>query len=163
PIDAVLMDCDGRVANDLVVRRKTLDEDSPEGTLAHEVVEADALILVIDASAPPAQVEADFNEFARFLETMESGRKQPAEGGGLPVFLVLTKCDLLAQPGDSPAAWMERIEQRKRDVDTHFREFLSRKPEAPVRDATKPEAPAKDSVAPFGRIDLHIWATAVKR
>src|SRR5262249_17402865 len=29
PIDAVLMDCDGRVANDLVVRRKTLDEDSP--------------------------------------------------------------------------------------------------------------------------------------
>ena len=33
--------------------------------------------------------------------------------GGLPVFLVLTKCDLLARAGDSPADWMDRIEQRK--------------------------------------------------
>jgi hypothetical protein len=179
-LDAVLMDCDGRVANDLLVRRATLDENSPEGTLAHEVLDADALILVIDASAPPAQVGADFTEFARFLRSMERGRKRRSEVAGLPVFLVLTKCDLLAQPGDSPADWIDRIEQRKRDVDAHFREFLSQqepvaKPEAPAQ-GKKPETPAKETLedipepsearrveSPFGSIDLHIWATAIKR
>src|SRR2546428_12871632 len=30
----------------------------------------------------------------------------------------------LAQPGDSVATWMDRIEQRKREVDEHFRAFL---------------------------------------
>ncbi len=173
-LDAVLMDCDGRVANDLLVRRTSLDENSPEGTLAHEVVEADTLILVIDASAPPAQVEADFAEFARFLRSMERGRKQRSEVAGLPVFLVLTKCDLLARPEDSPADWMDRIEQRKREVDGHFREFLARqnpegkesKPEAPARETLEDEPHLSDGQrieSPFGSIDLHIWATAVKR
>jgi hypothetical protein len=181
PVDAVLMDCDGRVANDLLVRRASLAEDSPEGTLAHEVLEADTLILVIDASAPPAQVEADFTEFARFLRTMERGRKARSEVAGLPIFLVLTKCDLLARPSDSPMDWIDRIEQRKRDVDAHFRQFLARqgaggKPEAPAKDTSKPDAPARDESdngdessdgrrveSPFGSIDLHIWATAIKR
>jgi hypothetical protein len=149
-LDAVVIDCDGRVANDLLVRRQELDEESPEGTLAHEVVDADALVLVIDASAPPAQVETDFGEFDRFLRQMERGRAKRAEVAGLPVFLVLTKCDLLAQARDNSADWMERIEQRKRDVDARFRSFLARR----VQEGAAP---------PFGRLDLHIWATAVKR
>jgi hypothetical protein len=147
---AVVIDCDGRVANDLLVRRQDLSEDSPEGTLAHEVVEADTLVLVIDASAPPSQVEADFAEFDRFLRQMERGRGRRTEVGGLPVFLVLSKCDLLAQPEDTAAAWMERIEERKRDLDRRFRDFLDRR----AREAGPP---------PFGHIDLHLWATAVKR
>lgn len=185
PVDAVLMDCDGRVANDLLVRRASLAEDSPEGTLAHEVLEADALILVVDASAPPAQVDADFTEFGRFLRTMERGRKERSEVAGLPVFLVLTKCDLLARPGDSPADWIDRIEQRKRDVDAHFRRFLARQ-EAPLPPGTPPRSPEGGERKPegqtrdneegdgqlgggrrvesvFGSIDLHIWATAIKR
>ncbi len=153
-LPAVILDCDGRVANDLLVRRQGLDEHSPEGTLAHEVVEADTLVLVIDAAAPPAQVEADFVEFDRFLRQLERSRGRRADVGGLPVFLVLTKCDLLAQPGDSGGQWMERIEERKRDVDARFRAFLAQR--------YKPEAPARESV-PFGQIDLHLWATAVKR
>ncbi len=149
-LPVVLLDCDGRVANDLLVRRQALDEHSPEGTLAHEVVEADTLVLVIDAAAPPAQVDADFAEFDRFLRHMERSRGRRTEVGGLPVFLVLTKCDLLAQPGDTAGDWMERIEERKRDVDARFRAFLSRRQQ---------EAGA----LPFGQIDLHLWATAVKR
>ena len=35
--EALLIDCDGRVANDLLVRHKSLEAGSPEGTLAHEV------------------------------------------------------------------------------------------------------------------------------
>ena len=91
--------------------------EEPEGTLAHEVIEADALLLVVDAFAPPAQIEADFVEFGRFLRQLERGLLR-SEVGGLPVFLVLTKCDLLAQPGDNSADWMECIEQGKCDVDT---------------------------------------------
>ena len=132
------------------MRRKTLDDTGAEGTLAHEVLQADTLILVIDASAPAAQVDADFQEFGRFLRLLERGRGQRTEVGGLPVFLVLTKCDLLAKPGDTALAWIEHVEERKRQVDRRFQEFLAGKT-------------AADGTVPFGRIDLHLWATAVKR
>src|SRR5262249_31246031 len=89
--EVVLIDCDGGVANDLPARRRSLSDDSPEGTLAREVVEADTLILVVDAAAPAAQIDADFAEFGRFLRLLERSRGQRSEVGGLPVFLVLTK------------------------------------------------------------------------
>jgi hypothetical protein len=148
--EALLIDCDGRVANDLLVRRKALDDASPEGTLAYEVFQADALLLVIDASAPQAQVDADFQEFGRFLRLLERGRGQRAEVGGLPVFVVLTKCDLLARPGDSAVQWVERIEEQKRQVDRRFQDFLARQA-------------AAEGPLPFGRLELQLWATAVKR
>lgn len=148
-LEAVLVDCDGRVANELLTRRRVLRHDSAEGSLARAILEADALILVVDASATPVHVEADFAEFGRFLRLLEQSRGRGSEVGGLPVFLVLTKCDLLAQPNDSPAAWMERIEQRKRQVLEHFQEFLTR--------------PTAEGPLPFGRIDLKLEATAVKR
>jgi hypothetical protein len=149
-VGAVFIDCDGRVANDLLVRRQAIPENSPEGTLAREVNDADTLVLVIDASAPAAQVETDFAEFDRFLRQMEISRGQRTEVGGLPVFLVLTKCDLLAQPGDTAPDWMERIEQNKRDLDSRFRRFLAKREQ-------------ESGPLPFGGIDLHLWATAVKR
>jgi hypothetical protein len=166
-VDAVVMDCDGRVATDLLQGDRPLDEDSPEGTLAHEVLDADTLLLVVDASAEPARVETDFAEFNRFLGAMQRDRGARAEVGGLPVFLVLTKCDLLARPGEARSAWVEHVEQRKRDVDAHFREFLARTPASasPVPGPTppgQPPAPAAEA-GPFGRIDLRVWATAVKR
>jgi hypothetical protein len=149
-LGAVLVDCDGRVANDLLMRRRSLPEDSPDGTLASKVVDADTLILVVDASAPPGQVDADFAEFGRFLRLLERTRGQRAEVGGLPVFLVLTKCDLLAQPSDTVAGWVDRIEERKRQVSGRFQEFLARRGE-------------DDGLQPFGRIELHPWATAIKQ
>jgi hypothetical protein len=149
-LDAVFIDCDGQLANDLLSRRKELNESSPEGTLAREVLDADTLILVVDASAPPAQVDADFLEFGRFLRMFERQRGQRIEVGGLPVFLVLTKCDLLAHPEDTSAAWMDRIEESKHQVAKRFNEFMAR-------------SAAAGSSRAFGHIDLHLWATAVKR
>jgi hypothetical protein len=147
--EAVLVDCDGRVANDLLSRRRALTASSGERTLAGAILEADTLILVIDASAPTAQIEADFDEFGRFLRLLKQNRGQRTEVGGMPVFLVLTKCDLLAHANDTPAGWMECIEQRKRDLDRRFQEFLAQQKKA--------------GPLPFGSIDLHLWATAVKR
>jgi hypothetical protein len=167
PIDAVLMDCDGRVANDLLTRRDQLNEKGPETALAHEVLDADALILVVDASAPPAQVEADFAEFVAFVRHFERGRKERAEVAGLPVFLVLTKCDLLARAGDSPADWMERIEQRKTEVGEHFREFVECDRAAQADQAGDPDGKegedCRKEKSPFGDVELQVWATAVKR
>lgn len=149
-LQAVLIDCDGRAANDLLTRRPSLDPDSAEGPLAQEMLAADALVLVVDASESASQVDADFAEFGRFLRLFERGRGQRSEVSGLPVFLVLSKCDLLAGPGDAPVDWVERIEERKRQVGQRFRDFLARRESA-------------DGPPAFGSIDLHLWATAVKR
>jgi hypothetical protein len=148
-LDAVLVDCDGRVANELLSRRRSLTAADHDGSLAAEILRADALVLVVDASAPPSQIDADFTEFGRFLRLLEQSRGRRSDVGGLPVFLVLTKCDLLAQPGDHVTAWMDRIEEHKRQVGQRFQEFLARH--------------AAMGPLPFGSIDLHLWATAVKR
>jgi hypothetical protein len=150
PVRAVVLDCDGRVANDLIANPEALENGVPPRPLAAQVLGADALILPVDASAPPDRLEADFTAFDHFLREMELGRSSRTEVGGLPVFLVLTKCDLLAHPGDTTVDWIERIEQRKREVDAHFREFLS-------------ESGAVGGHLPFGDLDLQLWATAVKR
>ncbi|MFO0845822.1 MAG: GTPase domain-containing protein [Gemmataceae bacterium] len=157
--DAVLLDCDGKAANEILRRRKSLEQDSPEGTLAFEMTDADAVILALDASAKPARVEEEFAEFAQFLESMQAARGARAEVAGLPVFLVLTKCDLVAQPGDNAGAWMERIEQRKREVGDRFKAFLA---EEQTARQGRPDAPEKKE-SPFGRVELHVWATAIKR
>jgi GTPase SAR1 family protein len=143
-VDVALIDCDGRTANEILARPQP---DTARGALADAVRQADALILVVDAAAAAAQTSADFTQCARFVRLLERGRGQRSEVSGLPVFLVLTKCDLLAQANDSLVDWLDRIEQRKNQVGTLFKEFLER---AGVG-------------APFGRIDLHLWATAVSR
>jgi GTPase SAR1 family protein len=148
-LEAVLVDCDGRVANEVLAQQPTRDGDQADGALARALREADALVLVVDAAADPVQLESDFTQFARFLRLLELSRGQRTEVGGLPVFLVLAKCDLLAQPQDTPAAWIDRIEERKQEVGQHFRDFLARE---------EAHAPLT-----FGRIDLHLEAAAVKR
>jgi GTPase SAR1 family protein len=144
---AVLVDCDGRVANELVTRQRALGGASPNESLGAAILGADTLVLAVDASASPGQLQSDFVEFGRFLRVLEQQRGRRTEISGLPVFLVLTKCDLLAQASDSVAAWLERIEQRKTEVARRFQTFAT-------HDGTR---------TPFGRIDLHVWATAVKR
>ncbi len=149
PESAVLIDCDGRIATDLVMGRRSLELDPADGGLAPSILAADALLLVIDASAPGTQVDADFAEFGRFLRLLETTRGNRADTGGLPAFLVLTKCDLLARAGDSVDTWLEHIEQSKREVDQQFKEFL-----LSTQDANQDG---------FGSVGLRVWATAIKR
>ena len=58
-----------------------------------------------------------------------------------PVFLVLTKCDVLAKPDDTFSKWQQRIEEAKRSLVNPFAAFLT----APV--------PAS------GTVNLQLWAT----
>lgn len=146
---AVLIDCEGQKALDLMTRWRSYGPQSNLGALAQAILAADAIILTVDAAASPAQVETDFAEFTRFLRTLEQSRGQRTEVGGLPVFLVLTKCDLLAGPDDDLAGWMDRIEERKRELGRRFEEFLRRD--------------TGQGHVSFGSLSLHLWATAIKR
>jgi hypothetical protein len=149
PQEAVLVDCDGRVANEILSRQRDLNGNPAESPLGNAVLGADTLILAVDASANPEVLKRDFGQFARFLRILEQSRSQRTDVGGLPVYLVLTKCDLLAKKGDTAVSWMERIEEHKRTVDRKFQEYLAQH--------------AAREAQPFGKIDLHLWATAVKR
>src|SRR5713226_1037589 len=57
-LDAVLVDCDGRVANELLTQQRALG-DSSAGKLADSILRADALILVVDSAATPEQIDND--------------------------------------------------------------------------------------------------------
>jgi GTPase SAR1 family protein len=148
-LEATLIDCDGRAANEILSRLHGPD-DLPGGRpLAQAILAADTLILVVDASAEPGLLQKDFNQFARFLRLFEQGRGRRSEVAGLPVYLVLTKCDLLAKKEDTAAAWMQRIEERKRKVGEKFQEHLAK-------------GAGREGLA-FGKVDLHLWATAIGR
>ena len=127
-IDAMLIDCNGSVANEIL------------GT--PQPLRADAIFLIVDSSAHAAELEALFVQFGRFLRLLEQYRGRQIDISGLPVFLVLTKSDLLARTADAADDWVERIEERKTQVAGRFKEFLGHN-----RDR-------RDS--PFGRIDLHV-------
>src|SRR5947199_776751 len=61
PVEATLFDCDGRVANNLLTSEGTLLGARPRGELARAVLQADTLVLVVDASSEPAILQRDFN------------------------------------------------------------------------------------------------------
>ena len=147
-VQLVLFDCDGRAANEILTHRGNL-EDAKSEKLASAILSADALLLVVDASATPEQIEADFAEFVRFLRLLEKNREHRSEIGGLPVYLVLSKCDLLAQPTDKLADWANRIEERRQQVEARFKEFL--------------EEDEEEGPVGFGSLDLSVMATAVRR
>jgi hypothetical protein len=117
--------------------------------LAGKVKDADTLILVADGSTDTGQLQREFGQFAAFLRLFEQNRSARAEVAGLPVYIVLTKCDLLAKKTDTASTWMQRIEERKRQVDQGFHKYLDQQEN-------------RDGLA-FGKIDLQVWATAVGR
>jgi hypothetical protein len=148
-IPAVLYDCDGRAANDFLTRKRVLDQEARPGTLAAAVLAADALILAVDASAAHDQIDADFREFVRFLRHLQTYRSRQHAVGGLPVFLVLTKCDLLARDTISRQMWEARIAERMKEVGHRFKQFLAGESGA--------------DLVGFGSIHLEVRATAVHR
>jgi hypothetical protein len=150
-IPAVLFDCDGRAANALLTQKRSIEEENRTGTLAGAVLSADGLILTVDASAPHSQIEDDFREFLRFLRFLEKYRSREHAVGGLPVYLVLTKCDLLVRDASiGQSMWEARIEERKKDVMGRFKQFLA-------------GHGVKQGQFAFGTLDLEVRATAVRR
>src|SRR5580765_4433356 len=65
--EAVLFDCDGRVASELLVRKDALENGLSKRDLAQAVLKADTLVLPVDVAADSSRVKRDFGQFARFL------------------------------------------------------------------------------------------------
>jgi GTPase SAR1 family protein len=147
--EAILIDCSGLIAAQILSRYQPLRGASEEGLLANSILSADAILLLVDGSAGAIELDAELVQCGHFLRLFERSRGSQIDISGLPVFLVLTKCDLLARKTDSPGEWIESIEERKLQVATRFRDFL-----AQDRD--------EDS-SPFGAVELHVWATAIRR
>jgi hypothetical protein len=142
---AVFLDCDGEVAADFLGKPEEL---AARQGLGKEISATDAVVLVVD-SADVSQLRQSVNLFNQFLKQLEVKRTKGVEVTGLPVYLVLTKCDRLAKSTDTATAWMNRVEERKGQVEKFFKDYLSR---------NLPE----DKKA-FGKIDLHLWATSIGR
>jgi len=140
--DATLIEGAGEEAQELFAGRQTLEAS---GVLAGEVKNADAVIVTI----PPTesrQLEQTFRQLVDFLKRFEEQRGRRNDIAGLPVYVVLTKSDLLARQDDTARSWMGRIEEGKRAAGQRLEEFL--------------EQPGD---APFGEIDLHLGATALRQ
>jgi hypothetical protein len=112
------------------------------------VFKADALLLVFDATDAAGDLDEILLAFGRALSFLEQLRGNRAAAGGWPVFLMLTKCDLLARPGDGQVAWKQRVDQLRKATEAQFQQFVhERQP---------------GGLLPFGRIELRVRAAAVK-
>ena len=137
---ATLIDCSGQAAQAIMASQTELPRGSP---LAQALLDADALILLVDAGGPLDRSVATIGDFLRLFQ---NARGQRADIAGLPVYLVLSKVDTIAKQGDTYAQWVQRIEEGKRKLDQRFQALLQ-----------------EQAGLPFGRVNVHLSATAVKR
>lgn len=146
----LLVDCDGDVADTLLAHSHALPAGPwRKSPLAKAIINADTILLVMDVAATEQEIDANFRDFAKFLKLLEQNRSSGNEVSGLPVYLVLTKCDLLLNQGDSFLDWQEHIEDKKRKFEKKLNQFLS------TSEGKRAKA--------FGKLHVHIWGTAIKR
>ena len=154
PTDFLLIDCDGRAATALLKAADALEARRVTGVVAQAVLRADLLALVVDATLTDDDLNERFEDFLFFLEQVHGRRLRDREVGGLPVFIVLARCDLLAKPSDTTATWEAGVRWHLAKVRRQFEEFV---------DDQLPLEGFGTSYLPFGSVDVEGFATAVRR
>lgn len=149
--EAVVIDCDGRAANAILTHAKPLNQSPNARKLSEAILTADSLVFVVDAGSPPDLRDKDFREFAKFLKRFEELRAREHVVGGLPVFLVLSKCDKLAHPQMNASEWQQAIADHCHEAARRFREVLDEDPTG------------ADGYWKFGSLDFHVSPCSVKR
>ena len=117
------------------------------------MIEADAILLLVDSTANDDELQEAFEEFDAFLTVVAQGKASAREVGGYPILLVLTKCDELARPSDTRAKWESRVHDRAERAWKQFDLFL--------KDAD-PDDGIASPFLPFGSIDLSVYAVAIQ-
>lgn len=143
--DVEFVDCDGVAAEALLEDADQLRRAKARSELAWYVRRTDALVVVVDATWTADEVDAAFDQFRTFLKALREGRTTDREVGGLPVFLTLCKCDMLARPGEEFTDWQNRVRAEAEKVEGRFHEWFD------------------DPVGPFlafGSTNLAVSATA---
>lgn len=141
----VLWECAGPEAEGLwqAPERVACDALSPEVEPALDGVEA--LVLTVPADADEEEWTARFQPLLPLVEALQKRREEAREVAGLPVVLVLTRCDRLARPGDSTEDWRRRVQERQEELRQAFERFIT---------------PRMDPWPGFGRLSLQVQATA---
>lgn len=139
--NVTIVDTGGKAAADVLAGAEFDVHDPVPRALA----DADSVILAIDASTPPNDLKLQFRQTVRFLEAWQTRRSTAATVGGLPVFLVLTKCDLVARPDEDAVQWARNLDNLKKRVAELFDRELD------------------NAAMSFGRIDVRVHTTAVRR
>lgn len=152
-LTVLVNDCSGQVAESLLEQPDTLPDASKRIPVAQAVIEADAILLLLDATSTDEELQAAFEEFDAFLTVIAQTRAKAREVGGSPILLVLTKCDELAQAGDTRTMWLERVNQRAEQAWRQLDAFLK---DADSEDATP------SPFLPFGSIDLSVYTVAIR-
>src|SRR5207244_185231 len=98
-----------KAAESLIAHPAALQDSHTAAPVARAVTQADAIILMVDASADEDELNEAFEEFDAFLTVIWQAKAGAREVGGFPVLLVLTRCDKLAEPGDTREAWEARV------------------------------------------------------
>lgn len=143
--DIEFIDCDGRAAQELLADANRLRNVQARTELTTSVRSTDALVVVVDTTSPPEQVDEVFSQLHTFLKVLRDQRAADREVGGLPVFLVVGKCDELAHRGEGFADWQTRVREEMKRLEGRFREWF------------------EDSNGPFlafGSTELSVTATA---
>lgn len=112
--EALLVDCD----NSAILEMLNGEQPHVTDRLARALAEADALVLAVPAGE--LHPDENFPQLEGLLKVVEEERGSRVLVGGVPVVLAVTKCDLLASPGDTPAHWEERVRKQLEDVERRF-------------------------------------------
>ena len=139
--EAKIVDCSGRLASELLHSPMPFAE---KHQLRKSILTADAILLLVDASLPLKLREEELKNLGNWLTDLQQTRSKLTLVGDLPVYVVLTKCDALASPGEPVANWLGNIEEAKRRLADQFRIVLT------------------DNDG-FGSTELNFRATAIKR
>ena len=153
PVELTLTDCDGDAANALLANPDAVADPTAATDIRRAVVGADAIALLVNAATPDDELNERFEEFDTFLTSVGQAKAAARDVGGLPVYLVLTQCDRLAQPGDTRARWAARVDTQKREALAAFNKFLHGPADA------DPDAPPSPFL-PFGSLDVRVAAVA---
>ena len=162
-----LADSDGRESVALFTHPELL-ETAPGG-FARRVHDADAVAVLLDATASTEEWANTFQGLRECLDRLRDGRTESRTVGGFPVILTLTKCDLLAGPNGAASNWLNRIELRKEAVARAFAHYLEAEPltahdvESVMIDGELPdvEVTPPEPGAAFGSLHIDIAAVAL--
>jgi len=128
---ALLFDCDGGASRKLLDQPEELARNRARSELAGAIRDADALVLVVEARSTEADIESHFRAFQVFLNSLRTGRTFDREIGGWPIFLTLTKCDKLHEPGMPVDEWLNRVDLEMERLEARFLERFNEAVETP--------------------------------
>jgi GTPase SAR1 family protein len=139
--DVAVLDCSGTSALEMLKAEEPFANSHP---MKKPILTADAVVVAVDVSASKEQMNKDFRQCARWLKHLHEYRGRRTDIADLPVYIVLTKCDLLARKDDTLETWKKRLDEAKRQYDENFRKFM------------KQHGPG------FGTIKVKVLATSIK-